>query len=338
MPPDTLAASSLNLLLWAAGQHGADVPALCRAIGYDAAATATPDARVPIATIQRLWPLVLEATHDPHFDLHLGRSLDFSAAGTLAYVLLHAPTLGAAIAQLCRYQDVACQGVRTTQAPAPEWPGGRWLRVELTSPAIIYPRYVLNSELSIYLAFFATLTGQPVAPLAVHLAYPRPADTREHEQAFGTAALVFEAPVTQVALDAATLARPVRHANPGLFPLFEQHAAALLAQLPTTQPATLVEQVRREIVRQLNGEVPTLAAVADRLHLGVRTLQLKLKETDHTYQHLLDEARCDLAQRHLREPHLSTTDIAFLLGYSEPSVFVRSFKKWTGQTPGAFRR
>ena len=337
-PPDTLAASSLNLLLGVAGQHGADVPALCRAIDYDAALTTNPDARVPIATIQRLWPLVIAATHDPYFDLHLGRSLNFAAVGTLAYVLLHAPTLGAAITQLCRYQDLACQGVRTSQAAAPEWPGGMWLRVELTSPAIIHPRYVLNSELSIYSAVFATLTGQPVVPLAVRLAYPRPADTREHERAFGTAALAFDAPVTQVAFDAATLAQPVLHANPGLFPLVEQHAAALLAQLPTNQPPTLVEQVRREIVCQLQGAVPTLAAVADRLHLGVRTLQLKLKESNHTYQLLLDTVRCDLAQRHLREPHLSTTDIAFLLGYSEPSVFVRAFKKWTGQTPGAFRR
>ena len=162
-PPDTLAASSLQLLLWAAGQHGADVPALCRAIDYEMTPTVHLDARVPIATIQRLWPLVLAATHDPHFDLHLGRSLNFSAAGTLAYVLLHAPTLGAAIIQLCRYQDVACQGVRTSQTPTPEWPGSRRLSVELTSPAIIYPRYVLNSELSIYCAAFATLTGQPGA-------------------------------------------------------------------------------------------------------------------------------------------------------------------------------
>ena len=107
-PPDTLAASSLQLLLWAAGQHGADVPALCRPIDYEMTPTVHPDARVPIATIQRLWPLVLAATHDPYFDLYLGRSLNFSAAGTLAYVLLHAPTLGAAITQLCRYQDVAC--------------------------------------------------------------------------------------------------------------------------------------------------------------------------------------------------------------------------------------
>lgn len=336
-PPDTLAASSLHILLWAAGQHGADVPALCRAIDYDLVPTANPDARVPIATIQRLWPLVIEATHDPFFDLHLGRLLNFTAAGTLAYVLLHAPTLGAALTQLCRYQDVACQGVRTTQTPAAEWPGGSWLTLELTSPAIVYPRYVLNSELSIYLAAFATLTGQPVVPRAVRLAYPRPNAVGEHERAFGTASLRFEAPVTQVAFDAATLARPVLHANPSLFPLFEQHAAALLAQLPEQQPPTLVEQVRREIVRQLTGEAPTLATVADGLHLGPRTLQLKLKAAGHTYQQLLDAVRCDLAQRHLREPHLSITDIAFLLGYAEASVFVRSFKKWTGQTPGAFR-
>ena len=326
------------MLLWAAGQHGADVPALCHAIDYDFVPTVSPDARVPIATMQRLWPLVIVATHDPDFDLRLGRLVDFTTAGTLAYVLLHAPTLGAAITQLCRYQDLACQGVRTFQTPAPEWPGASWLRLELTSPAIIHPRYALNSELSIYCAAFATLTGQPVTPLAVHLAYPRPADTRAHERAFGTAALVFEAPVTQVAFDAATLAHPVRHAHPGLFPLFEQHAAALLAQLPSNQPPTLVEQVRREIVRQLKGQAPTLATVADCLHLGVRTLQLKLKAANHTYQHLLDAVRCELAQRHLREPYLSTTDIAFLLGYAEPSVFVRAFKKWTGQTPGAFRR
>lgn len=244
MPPDTLAASSLNLLLWAAGQRGADVPALCRAIGYDPATMAGPDARVPIATIQRLWPLVMEATHDSYFDLHLGSLITFTAAGTLAYVLMHAPTLGAAIAQLCCYQDVACQGVRAFQTLAPEWPGGSWLSLELTSPAIIYPRYVLNSELSIYIAAFATLTGQPVVPRAVRLAYPRPPDTRAHEQAFGTAALEFDAPITQVSFDASTLAQPVLHANAALFPLFEQHAAALLAQLPAHQPPTLVEQVR----------------------------------------------------------------------------------------------
>ncbi|WP_245318786.1 helix-turn-helix domain-containing protein [Hymenobacter elongatus] len=85
--------------------------------------------------------------------------------------------------------------------------------------------------------------------------------------------------------------------------------------------------MKREIVDLLRGAEPTLATVADRLAMGVRTLQLHLKEGQLSYQQLLDDVRRELAERHLREPHLSTTDISFLLGYSEPSVFVRSFKR-----------
>ncbi|WP_262892041.1 helix-turn-helix domain-containing protein [Hymenobacter cavernae] len=55
-----------------------------------------------------------------------------------------------------------------------------------------------------------------------------------------------------------------------------------------------------------------------------------MKTANLPYQQLLDEMRQELAQRHLRDPFLSTTDIAFLLGYFELSVFVRSFKRWAG--------
>ena len=65
---------------------------------------------------------------------------------------------------------------------------------------------------------------------------------------------------------------------------------------------------------------------------------MKLKEEGATFQQLLDEIRKDLALKHLKEDILSTTDISYLLGYSEPSVFFRSFKKWTGQTPNFYRK
>ncbi len=93
-----------------------------------------------------------------------------------------------------------------------------------------------------------------------------------------------------------------------------------------------------EAAARLIGQVPALASVAARLHVSVRTLQLHLKAAGHSYQELLNDVRRALAQRHLREAQLSITDIAFLPGYAELSVFGRSFRKWTGQTPGAFRR
>ena len=39
----------------------------------------------------------------------------------------------------------------------------------------------------------------------------------------------------------------------------------------------------------------------------------------------------------LQDRSLSIGDIAFFLQYSEPAAFHRSFRRWTGLTPHAFR-
>jgi AraC-like DNA-binding protein len=35
---------------------------------------------------------------------------------------------------------------------------------------------------------------------------------------------------------------------------------------------------------------------------------------------------------------MTICDIAFLLGFSEQSAFNHAFKKWTGKTPGEYRK
>jgi AraC-like DNA-binding protein len=34
----------------------------------------------------------------------------------------------------------------------------------------------------------------------------------------------------------------------------------------------------------------------------------------------------------------TTTDLAFLLGFSEHSAFARAFRRWTGQSPARYAR
>ena len=49
---------------------------------------------------------------------------------------------------------------------------------------------------------------------------------------------------------------------------------------------------------------------------------------------LLDNlAGGEFAKSLLPEPEIGICEIAFLLGYSEPSAFHRFFRRWTGNTP-----
>ncbi|GAB2581915.1 AraC family transcriptional regulator [Spirosoma areae] len=329
----TLSVASVNLILFAARQCGADTNALALAVGINPEQLRNPDGRVRIRQVQDLWREVVVATGDPDIALKLGEMVNPVAVGVLAYVMMHSPTLGRSFDKLCQYQAIVCDAIRTTGHRSPA--GGQFvLSLQVLSAEVIYPEYALNSELSIYLAAIRTLTGYPIIADEIRFAYPRPVDTREHERVFGPARLTFDAPQTAMVLDIALLDLPVINASPGLSLLFEKHAADMLNRLKTP---TLTARVKSEIVLIMKGEEPTLTLVADRLAMGIRTLQLHLKDAGTSYQQLLDETRKELAVSHLREPNLSTTDIAYLLGFAEPSVFFRSFKKWTGQTPGAFR-
>lgn len=332
----TLSAASINMLLHAAAQRGADPAALRQAVPLEASQLLHPDGRVPIAAMQRLWQLATAATADPHLDLHLAEQTHPASLGALAYVLLHSATLGEALRQLCRYQDIACNGTRAYLRPLE---ASFELVVDITSPAIVYPSFVLNVELGVCLHLLRQLSGQLLVPEAVRLAYPAPPSATEHARVFGVLPQ-FGTADSALRLPAAVLDLPIASADAQLLAVLEPHAAALLARLhsPSLPASSLPDRVRREIVRLLRSAEPTLAAVADALCLSPRTLQLHLRQAGHRYQQLLDEVRRELAEQHLRDHQHSTTDIAFLLGFAEPSVFVRSFRRWTGQTPGAFRR
>ena len=71
---------------------------------------------------------------------------------------------------------------------------------------------------------------------------------------------------------------------------------------------------------------------------SVRTLQRRLAERGTSYSQLLEELRHDLALYLLRDPDLQASEISRELGYRDPAIFTRAFRRWTGQTPSQYRR
>lgn len=100
---------------------------------------------------------------------------------------------------------------------------------------------------------------------------------------------------------------------------------------------TKAEQTKQIIRELLKTHLPDLQSVAYELKISPRTLQRDLKDESITFKELLDSTRSEIAQRYLTNPSLSINEIAYLLGYTDPSNFARAFKKWTSHSPREWR-
>lgn len=97
-------------------------------------------------------------------------------------------------------------------------------------------------------------------------------------------------------------------------------------------------KVRPLIAEQLAQGPVRAETVAERLHMSRHTLHRKLRLENLTFGRLLDDVRRELAVTLLKELDRPLVEVAELLGFSELSAFCRAFKRWVGQSPGAFRQ
>ena len=99
--------------------------------------------------------------------------------------------------------------------------------------------------------------------------------------------------------------------------------------------AAQLDRIRQILAEEMQKGVPALEQVARRLGTGERTLRRRLEENGTSFRALLDETRAELARGYVSDRDLPLCEVAFLLGFSEPSAFYRAFKRWTDTTPRA---
>lgn len=95
--------------------------------------------------------------------------------------------------------------------------------------------------------------------------------------------------------------------------------------------------VHYEIRKRLPQGAPTQTELAKVLGLSLRNLQRRLNEQGTCYKTILENIRRKLTMEYLEHPHLSVTEIGYLVGFANVGNFNRAFKRWTGQTPSEYR-
>jgi AraC-like DNA-binding protein len=169
----------------------------------------------------------------------------------------------------------------------------------------------------------------------VYLRRSPPADLRGHQQAFGPH-LHFEAERDEARLPPSLWERPTKTPDPVLRELLEAHAQALVQRL--SQEKDSLSDLQAAALQAMRAGRPELGWVARQMATSTRTLQRRLAEGGTSWRELLEGLRQQAAREYLQDPALSVDDVAVLLGYSEASTFHRAFRRWTGQSPGAWRQ
>lgn len=321
------------LIVQVAGARGVDAQRLMAEAGFEAGWLGDAEARMPLAVEERLWNRAAELTGDPLFGLHAAAAIRPGAFDVLDYAMRTAPDLRTALQRLARYNRLV-HDLATFEVI----PDGAAVRIEHRFDGIgARPcRQAAEFTLASLVVVASQISVQPVQALAVEFAHPAAGEAAVYREVFG-AMPRFDAPVSCLTLAADLLDRAVPAADPALSRIVTAHAEQLLAAHAPVHEG-IAAQVRRQLAEGMANGPMTLKQIAHRLHLSERSLQRRLDDEGTRFADLVDEVRRELALRYIADERLALGEVAYLLGFAEPSPFHRAFKRWTGTTPAAARR
>ncbi len=317
------------ILLHRTDELGLDRADLMRRAGFHDDDLRDPDARVPLRKMWALWQLAVEATHDEELALRVFGTTPLRSYGLVGYIMGNSRTLGEAFARLARHSRIVTEAVQL------HWERDAAVGRIALGDVAGEPRRAADGRLAFLVTAARELTGRPVAPREVALPYPRPGDVTCLEATFGSNVL-FDRAQAEIAFEGSDVDSAVIGADPTLGGYLDDLAERMLAAMPAA--AEFQDRARRAIWSALREGRADLESVAARLAVSPRTLQRRLQAEGSSYAALLDTVRRELAIGLLRGRTLAVYEVAFLLGYSEPSTFHRAFRRWTGTSPRAFRK
>lgn len=288
-----------------------------------------PAVRLSSPDFYRFWDGMQAESADPLFPLLLCEVIRGESFSPPLFAALCSPNLLVAAQRIARYKKiVAPMQLDVREEGDTVILDLRWIESGPTPPLSL-----VITELLFLVSLARLGTRERIAPVRVcTTALPTPREAFEaflgvHIQKAGVHRLVFRR------TDAL---RPFLTSNDGVWAAFEPELRTRLAALDGSVP--IGQRVRSALLEALPSGLVAMDAIARKLAVSKRTLQRQLEAEGTTYLNLVRQTRESLARHYLQNTGLPISEIAFLLGFGEPSSFYRAFREWTGQSPDHLRR
>ncbi len=204
----------------------------------------------------------------------------------------------------------------------------RWL-----NPGVAVPASLSGAEALFVVKLARMGTRREIHPVEVTL--PRlPPEHAAYEEYFGVGITVDEH--IRVRFSADDVDRPFLSSNGAMWEIFEPQLRKRLAEVQGT--ASFEERSRAVLLEALPSGQVSVDLVARRLGTSGRSLQRRLREEGTSFKAIVQQTRESLARHYLSNTSHSSSEIAYLLGFDDPTSFFRAFQSWTGTTPDTMRR
>ena len=325
----TISMGLVHEALQVARERGLDLAAVLEQAGIDTGLLDAPRARVPALAYARLWAALADAMDDEFFgmDRHPMRRGSYRL---MCHAVLSCDTLGHALQRMLGFLRAVLDDLHGE------------LRVEGEDALLIVHDHGPPRRMFAYATWLMLVHGlacwlvrRRLPLLEASFRCPEPAEVADYRTRFCERA-TFGAPLTQVRFDAQLLALKVVESEDNLRAFLRGAPANLLVKY--RNEASLSAAIRRRLRSQPPDDWPELDDLARSLAMSATTLQRRLHHEGLSYQRLKDELRRDIAIELLCKAALPVADVGARVGFQETSAFHRAFKKWTGVSPGLYRR
>jgi AraC-like DNA-binding protein len=329
--PGTVAICFVAAALDAARARHIDPDPLLTQVGLSSALLQMPQARVSAKQYGELWRLIAITLDDEFFGQD-SRRMKAGSFAMLVHSVVGCRDLGQALDRSLRFYGLILDDI-----------GGALLRCDAEATIVLrervvdaVPRVFGNEVLLMLLHGVACwLVGRRIPILRAEFRYSKPAHSDEYQQMYCTD-LTYDKPHTAIVFAAEYLKLPVVQNERSVKEFLRTAPESILVKYKNG--SSLSARIRRRLRQQLPGTVPEFERIAGELNMTAATLRRRLQEEGATYQGIKDHLRRDLAISYLSHTERGIMDIALELGFSERSAFHRAFRKWTGASPGEFRR
>lgn len=322
--------STINAFLAGCRRRGVAPAAIMSRIGEPSGTLADPAARFPVARVGDFLAAIALELRDETLGF-LERPTPPGGLEMWIHACITSRTLGDAIERWIRFWRLVHRDQVTRLTLDGE---EARLSTVFISDAELDRSSFVTWEMFLMLRLASWLIDKPLLLDRLHFEFATPPDPQDYNDMF-PARHYFNSEENCIVFNRRFLATPlVRSADS--VPDFVANLPHLMSVQRVDQ--SLTAQIRRMLQEAEHVDELSLVVVAQQLNRSEDTVRRHLKVEGSHFSEIKESVRRDRAVYHLQCLDTPINQIAYMLGFSEPSSFNRAFKRWTGQTPGDYRR